>query len=80
MDSTRRISYQWRMFVPMVLSLWLIIAGMAWWQVRRIKETRTTLIYDQLEFLTKRLITLEEHQEDLEHYITYINDYYRTNY
>lgn len=68
------------MFVPMVLSLWLIIAGMAWWQVRRIKETRTTLIYDQLEFLTKRLITLEEHQEDIEPYITYINDYYSTNY
>lgn len=80
MDSTRRISYQWRMFVPMVLSLWLVIGGMAWWQVRRVKETRITLIYDQLEFLTKRLIALEENQQDIDPYVTYINDYYSTNY
>ena len=80
MDSTRRISYQWRMFVPMVLSLWLIIGGMAWWQVRRVKETRITLIYDQLEFLTMRLIALEEEERDINPYITYINDYYSTNY
>lgn len=76
MASTKRISYHWRVFVPMVAGLWIIIGCMSWWQVYRVRETRMEFIYDQLRFLTDRLVELDEQPEEMVPYMEYINNFY----
>ena len=40
MASKRRISYQWQLFIPLVATLWIIIAGMTFWQFYNEREYR----------------------------------------
>lgn len=66
------------MFVPTVLSLWLVVGAMSMWQVYRIREIRTSLVYDQMKFLTERLIDLNSNKEDMTPYITFVNSFYNS--
>ncbi len=57
----RRISYQWRLFIPMALTLWITIIGMAWFQVSRVEETRKQMALDQLS--EEQIVTLDEERK-----------------
>ncbi len=64
------------MFIPMVLGLWLIVGGMSWWQVYRVRQSRIDIIYDQLKFVTDHMVDLSGNKTEFNAFITYINSFY----
>lgn len=76
MGLRKQISYQWRLFVPLVALLWLTIAAMVFIQYRREKEYRREAVNQQLEFVNKRVVFAYEHDADLVPFMRFINDYF----
>lgn len=79
MGSKRRISYHWRLFVPMVLSLWVIILGMAWWQVYRVEQVRRDMVFDQLKVVGARVADLCSKKISPTQYLQYVDEYYKVS-
>lgn len=74
----REISFQWRMFVPVVLIFWLIIICMAWWQVQRVGVLKRDIVYGQLRLISERLVDIYNMGDDsnAEPFLTFVNRYY----
>lgn len=51
----RRISYQWRLFLPLVIVLWSILLGLAGWQYHRELKFRNTVVSQQLKMINSRV-------------------------
>ena len=81
MVSKRRISYQWRLFVPMVLTLWLVTVGMALWQIVNERTYRREFVSAQLQLINKRIIAQVTHDQtaDMASFLDFIDDYYVEN-
>lgn len=82
MASKRGISYQWRLFVPVLLCFWIIMVSMAVWQVYRVRDVKRIMVYDQLELIGERIIDLLDNHGDLAEanvFMKYINAYYNKN-
>ena len=77
MDSKKRYSYQWRLFIPVVLSMWAIVGAMAWWNVYRVHQERRNLLYDQLDVVTARIVELFHQGSDTDAFLDFTNRYYR---
>ena len=58
MVSKRGISYKWRFFLPVAISLWSIVLGMAVWQIYKVKEVKQEMVYDQLRMVGERIANL----------------------
>ena len=54
MDLRRKISYQWQMFLPLVLTLWVVILGMGFLQFHNEAEFRSEKIREQLDLVNSR--------------------------
>lgn len=76
MGLKKRISYQWRLFVPLVALLWFTIAAMVFIQYNREKAYRRGAVNQQLEFVNKRVVFAYEHDADLVPFMRFINDYF----
>lgn len=72
----RQISYQWRLFVPLVALLWFTIAAMVVFQYKREKTYRSDAVKQQLEFVNKRVVFAYEHDADLIPFMRFINEYF----
>ncbi len=81
MTTKRRISYQWRLFIPVVATLWITLLSLAAWQYHRERDYRRTFVNGQLDIVTKRVIaTLNLHNaNDLKEYLEYIDKYFIDN-
>lgn len=76
MGSKKPISYQWRLFFPLVALLWFTIAAMVFIQYDREKKYRSNAVRQQLEFVNKRVVFAYEHDADLVPFMRFINDYF----
>lgn len=74
-----KLSYQWRIFMPVLISFWLIIISMAFWQIYRVREVRIKLVYDQLVLVGESMAYFLDHnQEDyVDPLLEFINYYNR---
>lgn len=81
MASRRVTSVKWRLFVPMVLSFWVIIVGMSFWQVYRVSTLKKTFVYDQLKMINSRIVDIydSDRVDDYvaEDFMHYINRHYK---
>lgn len=81
MASKRGTSVKWRLFVPMVLSFWLIIVGMSTWQIYRVTTLKKTFVFDQLKLISSRLVDIYDSEviDDFvaEDFMHYINNHYK---
>lgn len=75
MVSKKRISYQWRLFIPMVTLIWLIIGILVFFQYKRELNYRTESIKSQLSIINNRLITAYERDYDLGPFIHFLAMY-----
>ena len=75
MVSKRRINYQWRLFIPLVTLLWLIIGILVFFQYRREVNYRTDNIKSQLSLINNRLISAYERDYDLGPFIHFLAMY-----
>jgi len=48
MGLRRKISYQWQLFMPLTLTLWVVILGMGYLQFHNEAELRREKIREQL--------------------------------
>lgn len=75
MASKRRINYQWRLFIPLVVMLWLIIGILVLFQYRREVNYRTESITNQLKSINSRIINAYERDYDLGPFIHFLDLY-----
>jgi len=79
MGLRRRISYQWQLFIPLVLSLWVVIFGMAFWQFSRERDYREEQINEQLSLINARIVSAYERNLDITPFLSFVVNYYREN-
>ncbi|MDE6322049.1 MAG: HAMP domain-containing histidine kinase [Muribaculaceae bacterium] len=72
----RRLNYHWRLFIPIVLILWIIIATMMAFQFRRERTARAEEIKAQLMFINSRIIDSYEDGLIPESFLDFIGNYY----
>ncbi len=52
----KHISYQWRLFIPLITTIWALIIGMALWQANKERDYRKDKLYAQLSMINDRII------------------------
>ncbi len=77
MDLKRRINYQWQLFIPLVATLWIIIFGMTYWQVRNERNYREDAIKEQLALVNQRIIAAYDTEQDPRSFIDFVVKYFR---
>lgn len=77
----RQISYRWRLFVPVTVTLWLLVLGMAMWHIHRESRFREEYVATQLDFVTQRVITSinDDAPEVNSRFLSYVDRYYDRN-
>ena len=76
MGLKRPISYQWRLFFPLVALLWSVIIVLALFQYEREKDYRTTRLNDELRLINSRIINAYENDLDMEPFMRFLAQYY----
>ncbi len=79
MDLRRKISYQWQLFVPLVITLWVVIAGMGYLQFHNEAEYRREKIREQLDLVNARVINAYDTDIDYEDFLDFTARYYIEN-
>ena len=79
MGLRRHISYQWQLFIPLIATIWLIIFGMAYWQIYNEREYRKATLESQLKLINERIISYYENEKDPLEFFRFIGKYYIEN-
>lgn len=53
----KHISYKWRLFIPSVVCLWIVIFVMFYWQAQTVSGVRDEMAYDQLDVVGARIVS-----------------------
>ena len=75
----KRISYQWQLFIPLVAALWIIIAGMTFWQFYNEREYRKAQLSEQLSLVSSRIVQANETDIDPIPFMDFAVKYYKEN-
>lgn len=75
----KRISYQWQLFIPLVITLWVIIFGMTYWQYVNERQSRREIISQQLALINERIDAQYKTDVDPLQFIDFVCRYYRDN-
>ena len=76
MDLRRPIKYQWRLFLPLVVLLWTLIATLAIYTYRSEKEFREKHLNEDLRLINSRVINAYENDMELKPFMNFISQYY----
>lgn len=79
MDLKRSISYQWRIFFPLVGLLWTVIVVQAVIQYQRETQYRENRLNDDLRLVNSRIINAYEEDIDLLPFMRFISKYYENS-
>jgi signal transduction histidine kinase len=77
----KRISYGWRIFVPLLLALWTVIIGLSWWQIKRETDYQRTFVETQLELVNHGVMDAinSEDPEYLQFFLRFVDKFYHDN-
>lgn len=73
----RHFSYRWQLFIPLVTTIWLLIFGMAYWQMSDERRYREETLREQLNLVSASIISAYENDYDPLPYIEAIGRYYK---
>ncbi|MDE5912189.1 MAG: hypothetical protein K2G81_00920 [Muribaculaceae bacterium] len=77
MASTRRLRYQWRLFIPLVTMLWLIIGCMAFYTYRKEKQFKLERIEWQLSNINRSIIgAYDGGESDISDFVLFIDRFF----
>lgn len=51
-----RLSYRWRLFMPLLAGIWILVLGMALWQNHRDNRFRAQYLDAQLSLVDSRIV------------------------
>ncbi|MCH5222317.1 MAG: HAMP domain-containing histidine kinase [Muribaculaceae bacterium] len=74
-----RINYKWRLFIPLVAALWIIIFGMSYWQFYKERQYRASMIHQQLSLINSRILEAYKSDTDPIQFVDFLCRYYREN-
>ncbi len=77
MGSRKRISYQWQLFVPLVIALWAVIIGMSFWHYSSARRDRIDMLHTQLDLINQRIVMAYDNNYDPGAFIDFVWQYYR---
>lgn len=72
----KRLSYQWRLFFPLVALLWMLILSLFYFQVRRERTIRADILHSQLGLINERIISAYENDIDMIRFMHFVAEYY----
>ncbi|MBQ9076493.1 MAG: HAMP domain-containing histidine kinase [Muribaculaceae bacterium] len=72
----KRLSYQWRIFFPLVALLWTLIIVLVFFQYKREVAYRSENINRQLAFINNRIINAYERDLDLVPFMHFVAQYF----
>lgn len=72
----RKINYQLKLFLPLALTLWLIILVFAIIQDRREKDFLTQSVSSRIDFINRRVLDFYDNDEDPTFFINFLDKYY----
>lgn len=64
------------MFIALVVTQWVLIIGMAYWQYENEKEYRRSLINEQLDLISDRICDAYTHNTDIKAFVEFLINYY----
>lgn len=75
----KKFSYQIRLFVPMVVLLWVAIIALVYVQYRRERRYKEEVVKSDIALINNRIIDMYERNLDLSHFLDFIEKYYSTS-
>lgn len=79
MGLKKHIKYQWRLMLPIVALVWLIVIVLGVWMFHNERQLRVDMIRTQMSLINSRIIAAYEADDDPTGFLNYINDYYLQN-
>lgn len=79
MGLKKHIKYQWRLMLPLVTLVWLIIIVLGIWMFHTEKKLRVENISSQISLINSRIIAAYDSNTDPSDFLDFIKDYYRQN-
>lgn len=69
----KHISYQWRLFIPLITTLWALIIGMALWQANKERNYQADKLRAQLSLINDRIIDAYETEFNPQAYFKFVS-------
>lgn len=76
MGLRKRISIQWRLFLPIAAVMCLVVAVLVVYQYRREAEYRTEMMQKELAIINNRILYAYDHDLNLRSFLSFIQQYY----
>lgn len=71
-----RLSYKQKLFLPIVVLLWLLVILFAVFQARREVELKRNFLISRVDLINKRIIDLYENNEDVKPFVNFVDNYF----
>lgn len=71
-----RLSYKQKLFLPIVVLLWLLVILFAVFQARREVELKRNFLISRVDLINKRIINLYENNEDVKPFVNFVDNYF----
>lgn len=69
----RHISYQWRLFIPLITTIWALIIGMALWQAEKERNYQADKLRAQLSLINDRIIDAYQTEINPQSYFKFVS-------
>lgn len=76
MASWKRFSYQWRLFLPLVAIVWLLILSLAYFQYQNDLDSNRERIDGELSYVMSRIATEQQENSSPDAFLSFITRYY----
>ncbi len=75
----RRISYHWRLLIPIAALIAAVVGCLVWYQLRREAMVREDLCIKELELIQNRIIYAKQRDENPRSFLEFVSKYYRNS-
>ncbi|MDE6287934.1 MAG: HAMP domain-containing histidine kinase [Muribaculaceae bacterium] len=72
----KQIKYQWRLFLPLVAIIWIVIIAMGVWMYRTERNLKVENLRNQVALISARIIHAYENNIDPEYFFNFVEYYY----
>lgn len=69
----KHISYQWRLFIPLITTIWALIIGMALWQANKERNYQADKLRAQLSLINERIIDAYQTETNPQAYFKFVS-------
>ncbi len=77
MASKIRMSYQWRLFFPLIGLLWLLLGVTMWWHYRQEDDMRMEQVRKQMDYINSRILYERDMDQDVFSLFRFLREYFR---